>query len=57
MCHAWMRRILSAVLILSGFSAFAQDYPTKSVKLLVPFAPGGPTDVLARLMAQKLTDC
>ena len=56
MCHAWMRRILSAVLILSGFSAFAQDYPTKSVKLLVPFAPGGPTDVLARLMAQKLTD-
>ena len=56
MCHAWMRRILSAVLILSGISAFAQDYPTKSVKLLVPFAPGGPTDVLARLMAQKLTD-
>ena len=56
MCHAWMRRILSAVLILSGISAFAQDYPIKSVKLLVPFAPGGPTDVLARLMAQKLTD-
>jgi tripartite-type tricarboxylate transporter receptor subunit TctC len=42
-------------LLLAG-TASAQNYPAHPVRFIVPFSPAGPTDVFARLLAQKLTD-
>lgn len=45
---------LGIVLALSAASAVAQGYPNRPVKIIVPFGPGGFTDVVARIVGQKL---
>ena len=49
-------KLVTVTLFLAwtAFAVQAQDYPRGPVKLVVPFTPGGPTDVIARLMSQKL---
>ena len=45
-----------AALVLAMPAAHAQDYPTKPVRIIVPFAPGGSADVFGRFIAQRLQD-
>ena len=48
------RTCIGLAFALVGSAAMAQTYPTKPIKLLVPFAPGGTTDIIARVMAEPL---
>ena len=50
------RLLLSAGMATVALPLLAQTYPTRPVKILVPFAAGGPADVYGRFMAQKLGD-
>jgi tripartite-type tricarboxylate transporter receptor subunit TctC len=45
-----------AIVAWCGDAALAQDYPNRPVKIIVPFAAGGPADVYARFLAQRLQE-
>lgn len=51
-------RFFLAVVVLAFISgaAFAQAFPSKPIRFVLPFPPGGPSDILGRALAQKLTD-
>lgn len=45
-----------AVLVLTALPVVAQEYPVRQIRLIVPYTPSGPTDILSRVVAQKFTE-
>jgi tripartite-type tricarboxylate transporter receptor subunit TctC len=62
--HAGEGRVMSVIVRIAALcaavfvasAAFAQNYPSRLVRIIVPFPAGGPTDVMARLIGQKLSE-
>jgi len=50
-----MRVLTIAFLILSSFSAFAQNWPAKQIRMVIPYPPGGATDVAGRAVADRIS--
>ncbi|MGA7086001.1 MAG: tripartite tricarboxylate transporter substrate-binding protein, partial [Pseudolabrys sp.] len=51
-----LRLLLVGVTLLCPALAAAQDFPNKAVRLIVPFPPGGPNDIIARVVAQRMAE-
>jgi tripartite-type tricarboxylate transporter receptor subunit TctC len=49
-----LKKLLAGALLLAAFGAHAQEYPNRPIKMVMPFAPGGPTDIVARILSQGL---
>jgi tripartite-type tricarboxylate transporter receptor subunit TctC len=50
-----VKRSLLAALVLAACAAFAQEYPARTVRIIVPSAPGGGYDVIGRLLAERFS--
>ena len=51
-----LRVLLTGLSVLLPAVATAQDFPSKPIRLIVPFPPGGPNDIIARLVGQRMSE-
>jgi tripartite-type tricarboxylate transporter receptor subunit TctC len=54
--NALARALIYVTVLVFAGSSFAQTYPNKPIRMIVTFAPGGPTDVIGRIVAQKISE-
>jgi tripartite-type tricarboxylate transporter receptor subunit TctC len=51
-----LKPLLIALALLWPAAAMAQDYPNKTIRLIVPFPPGGPNDIIARVVGKRMSE-
>ena len=51
-----LRTLLIGLVFLYPALAAAQDFPNKAIRMIVPFPPGGPNDIIARVVAQRMAE-
>ena len=54
--NAHARALVTVASLVFAAPSFAQTYPNKPIRIIVTFAPGGPTDVIGRIVAQKVSE-
>jgi tripartite-type tricarboxylate transporter receptor subunit TctC len=54
--NAFVRALIAITTLLLSAPSFAQNYPNKPIRMIVTFAAGGPTDVIGRIIAQKVSE-
>jgi tripartite-type tricarboxylate transporter receptor subunit TctC len=50
------RALSIALLLLFSSAAVAEEFPSKPIRLIVPFPPGGPNDIIARVVGQRMSE-
>jgi tripartite-type tricarboxylate transporter receptor subunit TctC len=56
LCCRGIQSLLAALVVTAAVPSLAQDYPSRPVRIIVPFAPGGSADVFGRFLAQRLQE-
>ncbi|MBN8936624.1 MAG: tripartite tricarboxylate transporter substrate binding protein [Rhizobiales bacterium] len=54
--QAFLKCLFAALVVMAPAEAVAQGFPNKPIKLIVPFPPGGPNDIIARVVGQKMSE-